>query len=85
MPILPQHWVSASLPNGSRDCTAVNCWHINEHESAAMWDLYLKSNEGIAIQSTYQKLAIRSRMTMTSTLDVLTILITTENSLAHQI
>ena len=35
--------------------TAVNCWHMNEHESAAMWKLYLKSNEGIAVQSTYQK------------------------------
>ncbi len=35
---------------------AINCWHMNEHESAAMWKLYLKSNEGIAIQSTYRKL-----------------------------
>ncbi len=34
----------------------INCWHMNEHESTAMWKLYLKSNEGIAIQSTYQKL-----------------------------
>jgi len=29
---------------------------MNEHESAAMWRLYLKSNEGIAVQSTYNKL-----------------------------
>lgn len=36
--------------------TAVNCWHLNNHESAAMWQLYLKSNEGIAIQTTFQKL-----------------------------
>jgi hypothetical protein len=36
--------------------TAINCWHLNNHESAAMWRLYLKSNEGIAIQTTYQKL-----------------------------
>lgn len=36
--------------------TAINCWHMNNHESAAMWDLYLKSNEGVAIQSTYSKL-----------------------------
>jgi hypothetical protein len=34
---------------------AVNCWHMNEHESAAMWKLYLKSDEGIAVQSTYEK------------------------------
>jgi hypothetical protein len=36
--------------------TAISCWHMNEFESAAMWSLYLKSNEGIAIQSTYKKL-----------------------------
>lgn len=30
----------------------LSCWHINEQESAAMWTLYLKSNEGIAVQST---------------------------------
>lgn len=32
--------------------TAINCWHLGEYESAAMWNLYLKSNKGIAIQST---------------------------------
>lgn len=35
---------------------AINCWHLNEHESDAMWQLYLKSDEGIAIQSTCRKL-----------------------------
>jgi len=35
---------------------AINCWHMNEHESAAMWKLYLQGDEGIAIQSTYNKL-----------------------------
>ncbi len=35
---------------------AINCWHMNEHESAAMWKLYLKSDEGIAVQSTYNRL-----------------------------
>ena len=34
----------------------VNCWHLGERESAAMWRLYLKSNEGIAVQSTYCRL-----------------------------
>src|SRR5687768_8033982 len=23
----------------------VNCWHMNEHESAAMWKLYAKTSE----------------------------------------
>ena len=36
--------------------TIINCWHINEYESSAMWKLYLKSNEGIAIQSTFKRL-----------------------------
>jgi len=31
--------------------TIVNCWHINTGESDAMWRLYLKDNEGVAIQS----------------------------------
>jgi len=34
----------------------VNCWHKNDYESAAMWRLYLNSNEGIAIQSTFNRL-----------------------------
>ena len=36
--------------------TAISCWHMNEYESAAMWSLYLKSDEGIAVQSTFKKL-----------------------------
>ncbi|PKM52486.1 MAG: hypothetical protein CVV02_01670 [Firmicutes bacterium HGW-Firmicutes-7] len=34
----------------------LNCWHANNYESAAMWTLYLKSNEGIAIQTTLKDL-----------------------------
>jgi hypothetical protein len=40
----------------ARQTIFVNCWYMSEYESAAMWKLYLKSNEGIAIQSTYKKL-----------------------------
>ena len=32
--------------------TTVNCWHINNHESNAMWSLYIKNNEGLAIKTT---------------------------------
>lgn len=39
-----------------RKCTAVSCWHLSEWESAAMWQLYLSGDEGIAIQSTCQRL-----------------------------
>jgi hypothetical protein len=40
----------------ARGRTAINCWHRNERESAAMWSLYLKSEEGIAVASTYARL-----------------------------
>ncbi|MBJ8027749.1 hypothetical protein [Bacillus cereus group sp. N21] len=42
--------------NYVRKFVTVNCWHMNEYESAAMWDLYLKSDEGIAIQSNVGRL-----------------------------
>lgn len=35
---------------------AVNCWHMNDDESMAMWKLYLSSSDGIAIQTTYSRL-----------------------------
>ncbi len=35
-----------------REIYFINCWHVNNTESEAMWKLYLKSNEGIAIQTT---------------------------------
>src|SRR5438874_100812 len=41
----------------------VNCWHVNNHESAAMWKLYLKSDEGVAIQSSVARLTDCFRLT----------------------
>ncbi|MEB9947044.1 DUF2971 domain-containing protein [Bacillus cereus] len=40
----------------NRGFVTINCWHMNDYESAAMWDLYLKSSEGVAIQSNVGKL-----------------------------
>jgi len=34
----------------------VNCWHLNEFESASMWHMYSNVKAGIAIQSTYEKI-----------------------------
>lgn len=34
----------------------INSWHLQEHESAAMWNFYAKDFEGIAIESTYRQL-----------------------------
>jgi hypothetical protein len=36
-----------------RRWTMISCWHMNEGESAAMWNIYAKSDKAIAIQSTY--------------------------------
>jgi hypothetical protein len=30
----------------------LNCWHINKHQSDAMWKIFLNTNNGIAIKST---------------------------------
>ncbi len=40
----------------NRSATIINCWHINNYESDAMWRIYLKTNEGVAIQSTPKRI-----------------------------
>ncbi len=39
-----------------RELLDVSSWHISPFESVAMWQLYLKSGEGLAIQSTVQRM-----------------------------
>ncbi|MFA5394153.1 MAG: DUF2971 domain-containing protein [Candidatus Ratteibacteria bacterium] len=39
-----------------REWTFINCWHMNEHESSAMWKLYTHTEEVLTIQSTFEKL-----------------------------
>lgn len=34
----------------------LNCWHINQHQSDAMWRIFLKTGNGIAIKSTVGKI-----------------------------
>jgi len=51
--------LSDSMSNMTKEAKkkmAINCWHMNDNESAAMWKLYLKSDEGIVIRSTYKRL-----------------------------
>lgn len=40
----------------ARKTMHVNCWNIGETESEAMWRLYCPDSQGIAIQTTYEKL-----------------------------
>ena len=39
-----------------RQFTLINCWHEANHESAAMWRLYSRDNDGIAIRTTFNAL-----------------------------
>jgi len=48
--------IRSGLHRFTRSNVCVNCWHANEHESAAMWQLYSLSGEGIAIQSSMKSL-----------------------------
>lgn len=36
---------------------ALNCWHWSDHESAAMWSLYGRDHDGIAIKTDFNSLA----------------------------
>ncbi|MDH5741894.1 MAG: hypothetical protein OEY77_16370 [Nitrospira sp.] len=46
--------VSSALRSNIRKKMFLSCWHMNKHESVAMWRLYGESNEAIAIQTTYR-------------------------------
>lgn len=39
-----------------REQIAISSWHTNEYESFAMWQIFTKNNEGLAIQSTIGRL-----------------------------
>ncbi len=39
-----------------REKVAISSWHINEYESFAMWQIFTQNSEGLAIQSTIERL-----------------------------
>lgn len=41
--------------------THMSCWHENDGESAAMWDLYQKDGRGVAVQTTWADLTASIR------------------------
>src|SRR6202011_2831368 len=45
-----------ALAETMRRQTFLNCWCASEHESAAMWKLYLQSSEGVAIRTDHDAL-----------------------------
>jgi hypothetical protein len=48
---------ASELRTAFRKQIFLSCWHLNEHESEAMWRLYCGAERGVAIQTTYEKLA----------------------------
>ncbi|HEX2925421.1 MAG TPA: hypothetical protein VHP38_04070 [Ruminiclostridium sp.] len=42
--------------NEKKKKAAISCWHINDTESAAMWELYSKAGFGIAVKTTISRL-----------------------------
>lgn len=59
--LAPAAWASASedIPKGNKTVRSwmyVNCWHLNQYESAAMWELYGQRGSSIAIRSTFARL-----------------------------
>lgn len=44
------------LNQQSRKSLYINCWHLGNAESEAMWRLYCPGNGGVAIQTTYASL-----------------------------
>lgn len=44
------------LMNMFRKSSYLNCWHMNDSESMAMWKAYITGGDGVLIKSTYSKL-----------------------------
>ena len=59
---IPWHWqgryfeILMAMYRRAPRCHFVNCWHMNEHESEAMWKLYARSEYAVSIESTYARL-----------------------------
>lgn len=62
--IVKQELMSRGLPtdnitqihNFIRRCSFVCSFHMNDYESAALWSIYTKAQQGVAIQSTFSRL-----------------------------
>lgn len=53
-----EHYIN-DLSEGSKllkNFTYISSWYMSEHESAAMWRLYARTNEAVAVKSTVKRL-----------------------------
>lgn len=37
--------------------TYVNCWHLADEESAAMWEIYARRNRGVSVKTSFRRLS----------------------------
>ena len=49
------NYIKSTLTNFTKR-TFASCWHMNDHESAAMWDLYARRDAGVAIKTSIESL-----------------------------
>src|SRR5581483_12408893 len=49
---LPDERIAREMLRLSNRALFVSCWHMNDDESAAMWDVYLGGRDGVALQTT---------------------------------
>ena len=56
---IPDHAIQqmSDLVRESRRFTLVSCWHWSDHESAAMWRLYSREGDGVAVKTTFGSFA----------------------------
>ena len=53
-PLVERHFVSSrEYMKKIQEYSAISCWHMNDFESAGMWDLYLGGQDGVAIKTNY--------------------------------
>ena len=56
---IPDHTIRnfTNFMKETRRFTYVNCWHWSRYESAAMWSLYSRERDGIAVKTDFQALS----------------------------
>lgn len=54
---------TSNEPKNFKQKVIVNCWHINQNESDAMWQLYLKDSKGVAIETNVHNLELAFKHT----------------------
>lgn len=49
-----ENWLKACYAN--RRASYISCWHLNDCESDAMWNIYAPAGEGVAVVTTLERL-----------------------------